>query len=436
MMQILKQLRFGALTAVVGLAAVGCGELGKSYEGVPQATAAEDTFGGLNFELSFDQGVTAGAVNYSVVSLATNETKAGVLNLHDPNQAFNLFIGGLAPDYYEVTLSTVLNNGELCEGSQTVWVAAGEPVDIHIVMLCRPVSQRSGLVNIEGELAFPESCNLASLFIYGLEAHASYALSATATTRAGELRYRWKGPGVFDKPRESSTQYQCAPGGGLQRIELGIGDEQGCIDLNGADVDCGEVYTPTTPAPALPAPTLPGTSCSTCGNEPDTAPSTATADVPAAGGSSPSASALQPQASAPDGGAAQAQDASAGVPEDRCSACQAQACASERAACNASAECLAVESCVYRTECIYEQRTGATAGLWDACFCGIGANIDACYFDGAEAVGPCVDSITLASGADDNLSIGQAYYSEDTALGLAGWLQFCQANSCGADCGY
>jgi hypothetical protein len=411
-------LRFAGASALALLLCACEPGLLTTVDATPSPSASPETLGSLSFNLTVANDQSAGAVDYSIVAVTTGLRREGSTQLADLDQAVDLYFGGLEPDHYQVTLSTELLTGETCSGSQTVWVGLGQPVDIRIVMLCNKPQPASGGIGIIGEVEHPPTCKLSALFVTLDPGAQGVTLAANATSDVGSVSYLWQGPGAFERSGDPITGYQCAPSGGTQHIQLTIQDADGCSEVNGVDVDCG---APTTTPP---------NNCASCA--PDAAGDSAIPSAPVTAATTHSlpldgAVSTDPEVDA--GPQSSFNDAA-------CIACEAAACAAERAACDASEACLAVERCIYRTECIYVQREGTTAGLWDACFCGVGADIDACYFENEPAVGPCAAAITEASGAADNLSIGQDYYDDTTALGLAGWLQFCQANSCGPECGY
>jgi cysteine-rich repeat protein len=127
-------------------------------------------------------------------------------------------------------------------------------------------------------------------------------------------------------------------------------------------------------------------------------------------------------------------------------ACQAVNCAAEFVACQGRPLCSAVQACLYDTSagpaCVHTN--APTASFLDACYCGVGVDINNCYLGGQPATGSCRVAIETAAATGPNaglppqtpLQVAQTFYDPVTDMGLAGLLAYCQKTLCTSECGY
>jgi cysteine-rich repeat protein len=134
-----------------------------------------------------------------------------------------------------------------------------------------------------------------------------------------------------------------------------------------------------------------------------------------------------------------------GCPSPAGQACQASNCATDLAACQGNANCVAVQTCLYDTSagpaCVLTN--ALTASFLDACYCGIGVDINNCYLSGQPATGACRVAINTAAATGPNagqtlsqLQVAQTFYDPVYDMGLVGLLAYCQKTSCQAECGF
>jgi cysteine-rich repeat protein len=125
--------------------------------------------------------------------------------------------------------------------------------------------------------------------------------------------------------------------------------------------------------------------------------------------------------------------------------CETTNCAYDLAACQGNANCLAVQTCLYDVSagpaCVHTN--ALTASFLDACYCGIGVDINNCYLSGQPATGACRVAINTAAATGPNagstlsqLQVAQTFYDPAYDMGLAGLLAYCQKTSCAVECGY
>jgi cysteine-rich repeat protein len=214
-----------------------------------------------------------------------------------------------------------------------------------------------------------------------------------------------------------------------------IGPACGDGIVNGSDVcDDGDILNTTTACNAT------CTGPVVCGNGVVEAPVEACDD----GDTSNSTTACDSTCSGPVAAPAAACGPAA-APGSAGATCVAANCAADLAACQGNANCVAVQTCLYDVSagpaCV--NTNALTASFLDACYCGIGVDINNCYLSGQPATGACRVAINTAAATGPNagqtlsqLQVAQTFYDSAYDMGLVGLLAYCQKTSCATECGF
>jgi len=388
---------------IVGLALSLAGAATGCSTGTDSVSSSTEV-GAMGFNLVLPDGSEISSIHYEITGTTT---VSGDIPSSGGGTTFTVKIENLKPGAHHIELSATQPNGAKdCFGSADFTVVAGVTTPVTVRLHCPGVKPTTdtGSIEIDGELNICAVVDMAAANPTGAGVYD--VTSSGLDYEGGSLTYAWTASsGTFADASAANTTYTCA-GAGSATLTLEVSDGD-CGDKTELTVTCdGSGGTGGT-----------GGDMMTGGTGGDMMTGGTGGDMMTGG---------------------------TGGGDDACRMCESAhpVCGPRLTTCEGLTGMIGSQTkgevCQEVVACVRESKCAAASGTYNAvdCYCGTGADFDACATGAVPATGACKD--VIAKGAETTVvaDIGARFVDPEYSVGAAFQLLQCDSRICPDVCDF